>query len=179
MGCCVGRGGDIKLLGVLSVGLALVVGSQTVLAARLDQVVCHQLRLQSQALVAAGVKRDLQIDGREARRQLSRERIRRVLTYIALTEKVLFQCPPPPPPVPARRIRRSGEVARSSGTGTEVVPVSQSGAIGGLRRQTPPLPVRKPRGKRRGAAIGPQLKGGFVPDSSVSWQRQFFQGGAN
>lgn len=144
-------------------GLMIVAGAGQASAAKLGHEICGALRAKSAEMIAAGVKKDLELDAAWARSNLPAERVQRVLAFIDITEKVLFQCPPPLPPGPPLPER----IARQGGAGQGAVPATKA------RLGVPPLPSRRPA---RSGGIDQELRqmaGGSVSPLHIGGGRRW------
>lgn len=117
---------------MLIIVAALLGASQACQAqGKLSPETCSTLRTQSAAMEAAGIKKDLEKGAAWARQNLSQDRIKQVMSYISVTEQILFRCPRPAP----TEAEGDGATAGVAQTG----PAKPKKAM-----RIPPLPVRKP-----------------------------------
>lgn len=117
---------------ILMLIVAVVAVSQACHAqGKLSPETCSTLRTQSAAMEAAGIRRELEKGAAWARQNLSQERIKQVMSYISLTEQILFRCPLPAPVEAEGDEGTAGAAQKAPAKAKKVTRI-------------PPLPVRKP-----------------------------------
>lgn len=135
------RVAGIRISALAASLIGIMAGTSVVQAEpKLAVAVCDELRTQAAALEAAGIKIDLARGPDWAKQNLTEDRIKLVLSYIDLAERVMFRCAPPVPPepvppVPERVVRPDGATGG----------VAQIGPTKEKVRRIPPLPQRKPK----------------------------------